>query len=95
MWIYLCFAGGEDTETQRSGMVMIFWPGTLSDVKPPNMAYRRLVARAIQCLPVRFASIHFCFPASQYYRVIRALISVALKMGDLATRMKVHTGMLL
>ncbi len=93
--MYLNFAGGEDIETQRNGMVMIFWPGSGTNLRPPNLTFRRMVGRVIQCVPTRFASFHLCFPASNFFRVIGALVSAALSLADVATRVKAHTGMVL
>jgi hypothetical protein len=85
------FVAGEDPETQRNGIVLLFWPGC-KELRLPKSRYRSLVSRALNCMPTRFASFHFCFPATPFFQMARMLISTTLKRVKGFPRIKVHTG---
>ena len=91
IFLYMAFVGGEDVETQRNGMVMLFWPGC-KETRVPNSAHRTLVGRFLRSMPTRFASFHFCFPKTAFFEMIRVVLSISLKQGKSITRVKLHTG---
>jgi hypothetical protein len=91
IFLYMVFVGGEDEETQRNGIVMLFWPGS-RELLLPASKHRGLVQRAFTGVPTRFASFHFCFPSTPFFQMARMMISITLKSGNGITRVKVHTG---
>lgn len=91
IYLYLTFVAGEDEETQRKGIVMVFWPGC-NQLRLPKPGYLNLVALALRGMPTRFASFHFCSPATPFFQMARTMVSIALKRGKSVTRVKIHTG---
>jgi len=91
IFMYMVFVAGEDPETQRNGVVMLFWPGTL-ELQLPSPSYRKLVGQYIRCSPTRIISFHFCFPPTPFFLMLRTVISAALQVAKRITRVKVHTG---
>jgi len=91
IYLYLTYVAGEDEETQRKGIVMLFWPGC-NELRLPKPGYLNLVALALRGMPTRFASFHFCSPATPFFQMARVMISIALKRGKSVTRVKIHTG---
>lgn len=89
--MYMVFVAGEDEETQRNGIVILFWPGS-KELRLPASRHRGLVSKVISAMPTRFASFHFCFPSTPFFQMARMMITVALKGGNDITRVKVHTG---
>lgn len=79
----------EDKETQRKGIVGIFWG---SNKTPDRLATWRL-AQVLRTLPLRYAAFHLCFTAAQHsaYGAILALGIVAIES---VTRVRVrrHNG---
>jgi hypothetical protein len=62
---YMLQAASADTESQKQGVqlvIQIFNPDTSALLNDPNarMQFRRLLS----CSPVRFSTIHMCFPSS-------------------------------
>lgn len=91
IFMYMVFVAGEDEETQRNGIVILFWPGS-KELRLPASRHRGLVSKVISAMPTRFASFHFCFPSTPFFQMARMMITVALKGGNDITRVKVHTG---
>ena len=90
IFLYMTFVAGEDVDTQRNGIVMLFWPGS-QELKIPKSGHRIMVSESIQCMPTRFVSFHFCFPATPFFQIVRALLQITFR--ESITRVKVHTGM--
>ncbi len=87
----MIYVAGEDAETQRNGLVMLFWPGC-RELQMPSPSYRTLVGQFIRVSPTRIISFHFCFPVTPFFLMLQTVITVALKVGNRITRVKVHNG---
>ncbi len=82
----------DDVETQRKGMVIIYFPTSRFDSMSINEPEARQYLRAITAsAAVRISAIHVCLPDSPLYRFIGALYKVVFPK-DLAVRIRIHTG---
>ncbi len=92
--IYLVLVASDDVETQRKGMTTIVWPGTKARKgdEVGNLKFDRILflKRVFECLPVRTCCLHFSFPSTHFFQVVRTLF--ILSMPSLMKRMKFHTG---
>jgi hypothetical protein len=94
--IYLLLAASDDVESQRKGITSVVWPGV--KFKPKEESSRLKLDRIVfmknvyASLPIRTASLHFCFPDSPFINVYRAMLF--LSMPTFRIRMKFHSGKL-
>lgn len=91
IFLYMIFVAGQDAETQRNGVVMLFWPGC-KEFRLPTSSHMNLVSRSLRGMPTRFASFHFCFSDSPFFQMTRILLTLTLSRGKGVTRVKVHIG---
>jgi hypothetical protein len=88
----MMFVASEDTETQRNGVVVIFWPGMDNiDGHIPNSRHRLLVRKTVMGMPTRSASIHFCFPNTHFFNILRSVLTMVMSPLH-RLRVKLHTG---
>ena len=87
----MTFAAGEDEETQRNGLVLVFWPGH-KKVQPPSFEYRLTVSRMLKAIPVRWASFHLCFLPTRISKVLQFLFTLSVARGGTIGRVRIYTG---
>eukprot|EP00531_Pseudo-nitzschia_arenysensis_P004538 CAMPEP_0116145480 /NCGR_PEP_ID=MMETSP0329-20121206/16616_1 /TAXON_ID=697910 /ORGANISM="Pseudo-nitzschia arenysensis, Strain B593" /LENGTH=503 /DNA_ID=CAMNT_0003641089 /DNA_START=98 /DNA_END=1605 /DNA_ORIENTATION=- len=92
--VYTILVASDDVETQQKGITTIIWPGTKTpkDDQVGNLKFDRILflKRVFEFLPVRTCSMHFSFPSTPFFQVIRTLFM--LSMPSLIKRMKFHVG---
>jgi hypothetical protein len=84
MWV-----AGEDVETQRSGLVVISWPGKDTVISDPN--WIRSGQRAVRGFPVRGVALHICLANTLAFRMLKAQIGLAMPK-DVRSRFQFHLG---
>jgi hypothetical protein len=68
MWVV-----GEDVETQRRGMVAIYWPSLNTFIPDQNWGHM-----LVKGFPVRAAALHVCLPNTLAFRMLKAQIGLAV-----------------
>ena len=88
----MIFVASEDIETQRNGVVVIFWPG-MDNVEGhlPDSRHRLLVKQSFMGIPTRFASVHLCCPNTYFFTILRSVLTLVLSPLK-RVRVKIHTG---
>jgi len=87
---YMAMAALEDEETQRKGLVVIFWPAK-ERWDQPNREFITLMGKTVKgALPIRLSGAHICQPPA-FIRLVLPLVKMA--MGErLRKRILFHTG---
>jgi len=88
----MIFVASEDVETQRNGVVIIFWPGSDKNITIPRSKHRSLVRKIFNGIPTRCASFHFCFPNTPFFHIMRSILALTLTPMRERTRVKLHMG---
>jgi hypothetical protein len=87
-FIYLWWVAGEDAETQRNGVVSLFWP---DEIHFPDKREAEEAIRVIMAVPCRIAALHQCLRDGPRFRLMNAVLILSLDV-ETKTRMKFHTG---
>ncbi len=78
--MYLLAGASEDLETQKSGIVMMIWPGMCQSVTPSNAGIfdsinnRNSASDLQKGIPLRVACVHFGNASSPLLRIARILL---------------------
>lgn len=78
--MYLLLGASEDLETQKSGCVMLIWPGLCQSVTPSNAGIfdsindRKSAIDVQTGIPLRVACVHFGNASSPLLRLARILL---------------------
>lgn len=98
MYIYIWSVAADNEETQKKGVVAVFWP-RISENKKENSRYIPPLAAAtcwnqfIGTIPIRISAIHICKgTAGPFLKLV--LGYVAFLANGTRIRIKIHTGML-
>jgi hypothetical protein len=79
-------AGYNDVDAQRKGMTYLVWLD-----KNAEPSWKPAMETKVHQIPVtRISALHICSPDTPFYRMRRALISMA--SGNYRTRMRIHVG---
>jgi hypothetical protein len=78
----------EDLETQKKGMVVVFWAlGPRDKVEPLSFQHLMKQIKTMGSLPLRIAALHFC-----YDRWYTTPLLATLKVGfDMFTRLRIRS----
>jgi hypothetical protein len=94
--LYMFYVASESVESQRKGVVNIFFPSTSavhSVFKSlPGPEDRKLAERLNNAFPIRLVATHFCIPDTILFRVFRAMILLTLQENHEKFRTKTHIG---
>jgi hypothetical protein len=77
--------------TQRNGAILIIWDGR-KDLPLPRPSEQQLIRRVFAAIPVRICAIHFCFPDTIFFRMARAIFTLAVGKAELRNRLRFHVG---
>jgi hypothetical protein len=95
---YLLDALSEDVETQKHGLLLIFWavpemaPYHKDYVPTPDMdGERRGSGKLFASTPVRISAVHFCNPDNAFFRFVNAVVIACMAM-DQRVRVRTHCG---
>jgi hypothetical protein len=86
--IYLWWVAGEDEETQRNGIVNVYWPG---EINFPDKREAEEADRVLSAVPCRIAALHQCLQDGPLFRLMNAVVILSLDV-ETKTRIKFHTG---
>jgi hypothetical protein len=90
--LYLSQHFSDDIDTQRKGIVVIYFPTSSFDSMAINDPEARQDLRSIfASVALRTTAIHVCLPDSPLYRFIGVIFKVVFPV-DLAVRIRIHTG---
>lgn len=89
--MYLNWVAAEDAETQRNGIVLLFWPGC-KELRLPSRDYRKVVGEFALCSATRPVAFHLCFRPTPFYILVRATFTAVIKIAKMVSRVKVHIG---
>eukprot|EP00534_Pseudo-nitzschia_fraudulenta_P009603 CAMPEP_0201169612 /NCGR_PEP_ID=MMETSP0851-20130426/80831_1 /ASSEMBLY_ACC=CAM_ASM_000631 /TAXON_ID=183588 /ORGANISM="Pseudo-nitzschia fraudulenta, Strain WWA7" /LENGTH=515 /DNA_ID=CAMNT_0047451421 /DNA_START=32 /DNA_END=1579 /DNA_ORIENTATION=- len=107
--LYLLTKAVEDVDTQKNGMVLVFWPA-LSFSGNATCGYDGKVndegkiilqkdmtscTRLMMAMPVRPAAVHFCFPDTKFYRLFFSITTLAIGSAANRSRVRFHIGELM
>ncbi len=86
--IYLWWVAAEDVETQRNGIVSLFWPNDLvfPDKRTTNEAYR-----VFSAVPCRITALHQCLQEGPLFQLMNAVVILSVD-AETKSRMKFHKG---
>eukprot|EP00536_Pseudo-nitzschia_multiseries_P013721 jgi/Psemu1/310206/fgenesh1_kg.604_\ len=92
---YLLWVAGEDTETQKRGIVVVIWPTADIAIKhykqKNNDTFIGTQKEKLRGSPVRTCSYHFCVPANPLLEVLRMVFTLSLDTRK-RSRLKFHSG---
>jgi hypothetical protein len=90
--LYLSQHFSDDVETQRKGMVVVYFPTSSFDSRTITEPVARRDLRSIMASAAhRTSAIHICLPDSPLHRFVGSLFKVVFP-ADLAVRIRIHTG---
>jgi hypothetical protein len=87
-YIYFWWVAAEDVETQRNGIVNIFWPDELTF---PLKRESEEADRVLTAVPGRITAMHQCLKDGPLFRLMNAVVILSLDV-ETKTRLKFHTG---
>jgi hypothetical protein len=89
--IYLFWVAAEDVESQRKGVVFVFWPGSATyNASLPDPKEHIEGSKVAEAVPFRPVAYHVCFPDTSVFRIIRSALT--LMFGGNRLRMRFHNG---
>jgi hypothetical protein len=87
--LYLMWVAGEEIETQRGGLVVIFWPSLNAVILDRNWVGTG--QRTVQGFPLRGVALHLCLANTLAFRMLKAQIGLAMPK-DVRRRFQFHLG---
>jgi hypothetical protein len=77
------YAGSDDVETQRRGIIFVIWPGPNNDLQFsfPDKKENSTGAKIFACAPIRICATHFCLRDGPVAGVIRACFALMVGKG--------------
>jgi hypothetical protein len=87
--LYLMWVAGEDVETQRRGLVVIFWPSINTVILDRNWVENG--QKTVQGFPLRGVALHMCLANTLAFRMLKAQIGLAIPK-DVRRRFQFHLG---
>lgn len=88
IWLYLCYAAGEDIEVQKNGMVVIVWFDNAWD--SVTRAHFVGMGGHEKAFGVRLSSVHICTPDTPKSRFRRAMMIA--RVGAYTPQVKINVG---
>ena len=82
----MCWAGGNDVDTQRKGIVLIIW----YDRSFKNVTPRENKPKLHELATIRICALHCCTPDTPYYRFRRAVVT--MRVAHLRMNLRCHMG---
>jgi hypothetical protein len=86
-FIYFWGVASEDIETQRCGVISIFWPEVHSF---PDKREAQEAERVFAAMPIRITALHQCLPNTAVFQITKAVVILSMEV-EARTRMKFHT----
>jgi len=91
-YFYFWMTAAEDVESQQKGVVFLVWPGPTEGVRNiPNQTDRTLHMKCNEASPIRLAAVHFCYPNTPFFQLLRSIMAMTLSM-TYRLRLKFHVG---
>jgi hypothetical protein len=87
--LYLMWVAGADVETQRRGLVVIFWPSINTVIMERNWVENG--QKTVQGFPLRAAALHMCLANTLAFRMLKAQIGLAIPKNK-RRRFQFHLG---
>jgi hypothetical protein len=87
--LYLMWVAGEDVETQRRGLVVIFWPSINTVIMERNWVENG--QKTVQGFPLRGVALHMCLANTFAFRMLKAQIGLAIPK-EVRRRFQFHLG---
>jgi len=88
--LYFFYVASESVESQRKGIVKIFYPFTSIFKTLPGLEDRKIAARLNDAVPIRTVAMHFCVPDTLHFRMFRAIVITSAP--EARFRFKTHFG---
>ena len=97
---FMCVAA-DSVESQRRGMVLLFYPspdsmgfdGDSMFKTLPSPNDRKLADRFNVAIPIRICAVHLCLPDTLFFRLFRSAMVLSFQSSS-RLRLKTHTGTL-
>ena len=89
--IYIVLAAAEDEETQKRGLVVVFY-FTNALLPLLQKTYEHHGPRLLDWLPIKLIGVHFCYNDSMS-RILYALLLLIMMGKERRVRVRVHQGM--
>lgn len=91
-YFYFWMTAAEDVESQQKGVVFLVWPGPTEGARSiPNQIDRALHMKCNEASPIRLAAVHFCYPNTPFFQLLRSIMTMTLNM-TYRLRLKFHVG---
>ena len=91
IFLYIWTVASNDIATQQKGAILILWDGR-KDMTLPRPSEQQLVRKIFRVIPVRICGIHFCFPDSPFYRMVKAIFALTVGAAEHRNRLRFHVG---
>lgn len=88
--LYFLYSTAVDVESQRKGFIQLTWIREGAKPGSPTWSDVQLFFILFKASPIRNASLHFCFPDTAAFHILRTMYSMTLL--DERSRLKFHIG---